>query len=1670
MAKRITTRLLAMLLVIVMTIGVLPVAFASEEEQTGAAALTGMTLPEIEEEPVDEVPAPAEDVEETPDQGENCAPAEETDPETEETTPEEPAEEAAPAEEETAPVDGTEDESTDEDSVEDYATFLALLKKLEDYADAFAASNSSYKPELLVLNYVRTGVERYTEGLWNTLAGAEITAFTDYVTAQDAANGTQVSRLRNIVVENFILPNGDQTDFGHMFGTMNISWVAPNSADLAGWAGDICDLLDYSYTRGSVPEGTVEEMAAYILENCFGVDADDAFGWDDFYGDMDGYYFINEMQKTDNTKSLSELMEEYFTAELDDADRASYFLNNRFGGMASADDVRGLVREKIYTNYANNVAIQVLEADRNLSDVGDFREAACYAFADYLYEQGGHLLWEGTGEDEDDDTDEDDDDDGKEMDNEYYSIFSSTSSVLAPGISQTINYAITADEKQIVYYVATVDVTRDDVTIMANYKDNDPSLGWGMQRVADQAAALVANHSDPTDEENYIENFKAVVATNGDGYNMSTGKPGGLLVMEGVEWNPVDGDGFFAILKDGTAMIGTQADYETYKDQIQEAVGGFGATLIKDGEIAINKSSSYYTSRASRTAIGITAEGAVVMMVLDGRQEPFSAGGSMEEIAQIMLDAGCVEAVNLDGGGSTTYLSKPEGSDTLQLINRPSDGYARSVATSIVAVSTAKSSDEFEYAKITSDYEYLTIGTSLTLTASGVNNIGGSAVLPEGTVWQVSDETIGSITADGVFTAAANGDVDVQLVLDGTVVGTKTLHVVIPDEILFTKESMNVICGVPAELPVSVRSNGNEVKFNENDVVLFPEHEPDTGVCEGLFFIGDENSSIRVETIYALLFLPESGLYTTMKVTLYRSDEATFDFDTATYGDRQLAWNREVTNAREEDDDYYHVVDSSQPMEVSYTFALDMTQIEIPEQLQDIIYMLPGSDVDGSNTAWNYLLNLADRVSPLTEVKIVLQIDPDLEVNVDELKVSNDYFYLYSKELDETTNTLTILCRWYDQTAAIDPTTANPICILSGLKATPVDEVDGTIASIVLSGDVSYSIGLRASSLYPFAQSPANQEKYGLYPYINPDDETDKGAKFGSTYKTLEDHFTLDDEHRNGWYSADSQLYYYVDNVPVTGVQYLPSYEDASTKLVYEFEDNGACLGTVTGIYEVDGNVYYAMLGVRKMGWQSVLDTTGTSYYYYFDPYTYAAVGAGNGWIKVEGYNYLFVDYKCMAGEIVKTSGGYKYRFAGNWQRDQWVEFNGNYYYIARDYYAVSDGFNWVRPVDGGELECLLFDENAVWQKDYTGLYHVGDDTYYIVNGVRQQEAGIVYIDGYYYYFASNAKAVKNRTYWPSKTNGLLPIAAYVFDEQGRITNPPATTTPTPTPEATATPAPEVTPTPDPETTPTPTPVLKNGIVYENGAYYYYKDGAIQYAAGLIQIDEDYYYIRSNGQAAHGNYWVTTSNGLLPTGMYTFGADGKMIQEEETEPTPTPNPSQPTPTPAPVKNGIVDVNGILYYYVDGAIAYCAGLIEIEENTYIYVRSNGQLAIGVYWPTVTNDLLPQGQYDFGADGRLVLTPEEDDDTTVTPDPEATPTPTPTVKNGIVEENGVLYYYVDGTRAYGAGVIQLTDEEGETFYIYVRSNAMLATGVYWPTTTNGLLPTKGYDWGTDGRLYL
>ena len=79
-----------------------------------------------------------------------------------------------------------------------------------------------------------------------------------------------------------------------------------------------------------------------------------------------------------------------------------------------------------------------------------------------------------------------------------------------------------------------------------------------------------------------------------------------------------------------------------------------------------------------RTAIGVDRDtNSVLFLVIDGRQS-FSRGYTMVELANLMIELGAEDALNLDGGGSSTMVGlRPDGS--LGVLNSPSDGKQRPV-------------------------------------------------------------------------------------------------------------------------------------------------------------------------------------------------------------------------------------------------------------------------------------------------------------------------------------------------------------------------------------------------------------------------------------------------------------------------------------------------------------------------------------------------------------------------------------------------------------------------------------------------------------------------------------------------------------------------------------------------------------------------------------------------------------------------------------------------------------------------------------------------------------------------------------------------------------------------------------------------------------------------------
>ena len=128
---------------------------------------------------------------------------------------------------------------------------------------------------------------------------------------------------------------------------------------------------------------------------------------------------------------------------------------------------------------------------------------------------------------------------------------------------------------------------------------------------------------------------------------------------------------------------------------------------------------------------------------------------------------------------------------------------------------------------------------------------------------------------------------------------------------------------------------------------------------------------------------------TRITVYLYSSDEANFDFNDATGGSGVLAWNRDVPGSDHSGDDIYYLTAPGATGEAAYVFAVDMSKVPIPEKLTGLLYMLPGGDQEG-RTAWDFLLQLAERISPLTTVTITLDFPEGFTADISELRLANE--------------------------------------------------------------------------------------------------------------------------------------------------------------------------------------------------------------------------------------------------------------------------------------------------------------------------------------------------------------------------------------------------------------------------------------------------------------------------------------------------------------------------------------------------------------------------------------------------------------------------------------------------------------------------------------------------------
>ncbi len=240
---------------------------------------------------------------------------------------------------------------------------------------------------------------------------------------------------------------------------------------------------------------------------------------------------------------------------------------------------------------------------------------------------------------------------------------------LAPGVKQVnINYLDYSD-KPMALYLLEVDLNTPGIALKTGTPNN--STAYGKKTVAEIAKA-----------QDTVGN-RVLAAVNGDYFNTTTGEPQSILFKNGVAIKPLYRlcalCTFLSIDNAGIPTI-VSKDRVIDSTKIREAVGGYH-WLVRDS-VRISQGDA---SIEPRTGVGVSGK-VVYFVMVDGRQATWSNGMSFAQISNVFYALGVKDAINLDGGGSTTLVVK-EGADWV-VKNKPSDGTPRAVANAWTIVST----------------------------------------------------------------------------------------------------------------------------------------------------------------------------------------------------------------------------------------------------------------------------------------------------------------------------------------------------------------------------------------------------------------------------------------------------------------------------------------------------------------------------------------------------------------------------------------------------------------------------------------------------------------------------------------------------------------------------------------------------------------------------------------------------------------------------------------------------------------------------------------------------------------------------------------------------------------------------------------------------------------------
>ncbi len=321
------------------------------------------------------------------------------------------------------------------------------------------------------------------------------------------------------------------------------------------------------------------------------------------------------------------------------------------------------------------------------------------------------------------------------------------------------------------------------------------------------------------------------------------------------------------------------------------AVGG-GDILLEDGEVREGLDGTELgAARHPRTAAGVTADGKIVLAVVDGRQSGYSNGLKMSALAELMKSLGAISAINLDGGGSSTFVIF--GEEGGRVVNKPSDKTERKVPSALAAFADIEKVSGLHTLDARVEFSTVLSGSRLPITLTLTNAEGETeAFIPtEENLTVTVDSLFGSCEIeDGkLYFVAGNeeayGNVHISAEVDGESLFADVYMSVVTDIDTFTADETLLIAETDGEMSFKVNAEKNGEKVHIGGAV---------GVmCENERFIVSADG----ENITLSLILPEAD--TEVTETTEVTDDTEVADDTEVSEDTEPDETTEVTDDTE---------------------------------------------------------------------------------------------------------------------------------------------------------------------------------------------------------------------------------------------------------------------------------------------------------------------------------------------------------------------------------------------------------------------------------------------------------------------------------------------------------------------------------------------------------------------------------------------------------------------------------------------------------------------------------------------------------------------------------------------------------------------------------------------------